>query len=305
MTEADKSQTVRIYGVPMDLGQGRRGVDMGPSALRYAELQHRLQQLDLQVFDGGNLQVPVAEEVEPRQVDGKAYRASVIGGIAQTIHDHAAAVLRTGEIAMFLGGDHSISIGTISAVLDSSVNGSDIGVLWIDAHADFNTPATTPSGNVHGMVVAALMGRCPPVLTIGETRLQPDQIVMIGIRDLDTEERLALRESGIYVLTMRDLDERGMAAVASDALNRLKDRRTLHVSLDMDAIDPQIAPGVGTPVSGGLNYREAHLLMEMLADDGRVQSLDIVEINPILDERNQTSELAVELATGLFGQRIL
>jgi arginase len=178
-------------------------------------------------------------------------------------------------------------------------------VVWVDAHGDFNTPQTTPSGNVHGMVVAALMGRCPPPLQIGERLLRPDQIVMIGVRDLDAEERLTLRASGIKVLTMRDIDESGMADVARAALRVLGNVDAVHVSFDMDSLDPTVAPGVGTAVSGGLTIREAHLLMEMLADDGRVCSLDLVEVNPILDESNRTALVAVDLAASLFGQRII
>jgi arginase len=180
-----------------------------------------------------------------------------------------------------------------------------VGVLWIDAHGDFNTPQTTPSGNVHGMVVSSLMGMGPEVLTIGDLRLRPDQIVQIGIRDLDAEEKVALAQSGIRVFTMRDIDETGMATVVNAALEQLGDVEVIHVSLDIDALDPTVAPGVGTPVPGGLTYREAHLLLEMLADDGRVRSLDIVEVNPILDERNATAQVAVELAASLFGSRIL
>jgi arginase len=178
-----------------------------------------------------------------------------------------------------------------------------VGVLWIDAHGDFNTPKTTPSGNVHGMVVTSLMGRGP--ITIGERRLEPSRLVMIGIRDLDDQEKVNLGQSGVKVLTMREIDENGMANAVRTALDALGDVSALHVSLDMDALDPQVASGVGTPVPGGLTYREAHLLMEMLADDGRVRSLDIVEVNPILDVRNRTAEVAVELVASLFGERIL
>jgi arginase len=195
-----------------------------------------------------------------------------------------------------------VSLGTVSAALYCP---EPLGVLWVDAHGDFNTPHTTPSGNVHGMVVAALMGRCPSSLAIGDRVLQPSQVVMIGTRDLDADERAALRESGVTVFTMRHIDEQGMARTIREALDVLSDAGVLHVSLDMDSLDPSLAPGVGTPVPGGLDYREAHLLMEVLADDGRVRSLDIVEINPILDQANNTAKVAVELAASLFGQRIL
>lgn len=299
--------TICIYGVPVDLGQKRRGVDMGPSAVRSAGLADRLRQLDYTVRDCGNVSVPIREEIDEQfdtdpQKDGYAHHVPAIARMAQTVYQHALDASGADERIIFLGGDHSLSIGSIAGALHRA---EQVGVVWIDAHGDFNTPDTSPSGNVHGMVVAALMGRCPPPLTIGDRRLQPDQIVMIATRDLDREERLALRASGIHVLTMRALDERGMAAAAAEAVAHLGDVSTLHVSLDMDSLDPAVVSGVGTPVPGGLTYREAHLLMEMLADDGRVRSLDIVEVNPLLDAANHTAEVAVELAAGLFGQRIL
>lgn len=293
---------LRIFGVPMDLGQRRRGVDMGPSAIRYAGLSSRLERLGRTVRDGGNISAPVAEQIDHTDDDGLMHNAEAVGTVCRAVHERMREVIAAGEIGVFLGGDHSMSLGTVSAALTRPER---LGVLWIDAHGDFNTPLTSPSGNVHGMVVAALMGLCPPELTIGEARLQPDQIVYIGIRDLDDEEKKALTRTGIRVFTMREIDERGMATIMRDALVSLKDCQALHVSLDMDSLEPQIAPGVGTPVPGGLTYREAHLCMEMLADDGRVCSLDIVEVNPILDRENQTARLAVELSSSLFGQRIL
>lgn len=293
---------IRIYGVPMDLGQKRRGVDMGPSAIRYAGLQERLEKLGYEVNDGGNISVPVVEQIEPDPTDGRALNAHAVGAICRSVHDQMAQVIASGDIGIFLGGDHSIALGTVSAALERS---QKVGVLWIDAHGDFNTPQTTPSGNVHGMVVAALMGKCPPTLTVGTTRLRPEQIVYIGIRDLDNEEKSAMRHEGVKVFTMRDIDENGMATVVNAALNALGNVDVLHVSLDMDALDPRHAPGVGTPVPGGLTYREAHLLLEMLADDGRARTLDIVEVNPILDNNNRTARIAVELTASLFGQRIL
>jgi arginase len=294
--------TLRIYGVPMDLGQNRRGVDMGPSAIRYAGLQRRLEGLGITVKDGGNVRVPGPEEVPVLPEEARAHRASAILEVCQRTHDKMRQVIADGEKAIFLGGDHSTSLGTISAAL---YRPEPLGVLWVDAHGDFNTPDTTPSGNVHGMVVAALMGRCPPPLVIGDRRLRPDQIAMIATRDLDAEERLALRDSGIKVMTMRTIDENGMASVVHAALTALGSVSHIHVSFDMDSLDPTIAPGVGTPVSGGLTIREAHLLMEMLADDGRVCSMDIVEVNPILDTRNRTAQVAVDLTASLFGQRII
>ncbi|MDX2159688.1 MAG: arginase [bacterium] len=295
--------SIHIYGAPMDLGQSRRGVDMGPSALRYAELQRRLQMLGCTVEDRGNINVPVMESVrDDDPSDGIAHNLATVGQVCQAIYQQGLEANAARAIPIFLGGDHSIAIGSISAMLEKP---GKLGVIWVDAHGDFNTPVTSPSGNVHGMVVAALMGRCPPEITIGSARLQPDQIVMIGTRDLDEEERVSLAASGIQVYTMRAVDELGVSAAARAALKQLEGVDSIHVSLDLDSLDPQFAPGVGTPVPGGLTYREAHLLMEILADDGRVGSLDIVEVNPILDRTNQTADLAVELTASLFGKRIL
>lgn len=296
------SLPIHILGVPMDLGQSRRGVDMGPSAIRYAELQKRLQGIGLHVVDGGNVTAPVVEEIDEDPSDGLMHHAASVAAVCREVYTRARAIADTGDIGIYLGGDHSISIGTVAAALDRP---EKLGVLWVDAHGDINTPETTPSGNVHGMVVAALMGLCPPVLTIGERRLRPEQITYIGVRDLDPGERALMRQAGIRVFTMRELDEMGMAAVARDALSSLSDAEVLHVSWDMDSLDPQVVSGVGTPVPGGLTYREAHLLAEMLADDGRVRSLDIIEINPTLDRQNQTAHVAVEIAASLFGQRII
>lgn len=296
-----QSETVRIIGAPMDLGQSRRGVDMGPSAARYAGLQSRLEQLGHIVHDEGN--VP-ALNPEERGAEGKARRLKAVTAVCQTIFEMGCRCVDNDDFAIYLGGDHSISIGSIAAATQNE----PLGVIWVDAHADFNTPDTSPSGNIHGMPAAALIGDgAPELVNIGYPgpKLQPVHIVQIGIRDLDAAERERLTRSGIHVFTMRHLDELGMAAVARQALDRLRHLKRIHVSLDMDSLDPTVAPGVGTPVPGGLSYREAHLLMEILGDDGRVRSLDIVEINPILDNMNQTAEMAVELAASLLGQRIL
>ncbi|MBK8021397.1 MAG: arginase [Chloroflexi bacterium] len=286
----------------MDLGQRRRGVDMGPSALRYAGLDARLRKMGYNVVDSGNLSVPVSEEIDVTDEDGRAHNATAIAKIGQQAYRHMCETIERGEFALFLGGDHSISMGTVAGSLGRNER---VGVLWIDAHGDFNTPMTTPSGNVHGMVVASLMGLCPPPLRFGDKVLRPEQIAYIGIRDLDVEEKRAMVQHGLKVLTMRDIDEVGMASVVRAALNALGNVEAIHVSLDMDALDPSFAPGVGTPVPGGLTYREAHLLMEMLADDGRVRAMDIVEVNPILDSGNATGKLAIELAASLLGSRIL
>ena len=294
-------RTIHILGVPMDLGQNRRGVDMGPSAVRYAHLQARLERLGHVVHDAGNVSAPNPEEHTVESPEG---RLRAVANVCRTVYNTACSWAAEGDFAVFLGGDHSISIGSIAAAAQRG----PVGLVWIDAHSDFNTPQTSPSGNIHGMPVAALVGEgAPPLLDIGTARppLKPSEIVQIGIRDLDALERERLIGSGIHVFTMRHVDELGMAVVARQALDRLRHLSRIHVSLDMDSLDPDEAPGVGTPVPGGLTYREAHLLMEILGDSGRVTSLDIVEINPILDEINKTAELAVELAASLLGQRIL
>lgn len=295
---------IRILGIPMDLGQQRRGVDMGPSAIRYAGLQSHLETLGYRIEDGGNLNVPVPEvsAVLPGVPDG-LHHLPAIARVTQELYERAAAAAQDDALPICLGGDHSIAIGSVAG----SASHGPTGLLWIDAHADFNTPATTPSGNIHGMPVAALLGHgASELATIGQrSQLTPQQIVMIGIRELDREERLALHQSGVTVFTMREVDEQGIAAVARRALDRLAAFPRLHVSLDMDALDPNFAPGVGTPVPGGLSYREAHLLMELIAESGGVAAVDVVEINPILDHGNRTAELAVELICSLVGKRIL
>lgn len=296
-------RNIRIFGVPMDLGQQRRGVDMGPSALRYAELEESLRECGHTVTDNGNLTVPLPEHAPPE--DSKARHLQSIASVCRDVHTKALETLEHHETAIFLGGDHSISIGTVSAMKS---HGENVGVIWVDAHGDFNTPETTPSGNVHGMALAALLGRGPSELTdIGRpgAKLKPSEVVLLGVRDLDSKERVALRESGILVITMRDIDEMGMAAAAHQALEKLGHLSKLHISLDMDSLDPDEAPGVGTPVPGGLTYREGHLLMEIFSDSGKVSSLDIVEVNTILDTRNRTAKLGVELAASLFGKRII
>ncbi len=285
----------------MDLGQNRRGVDTGPSAVRYANLKARLEKLGHTVHDEGNIAVPNPEEPIAK---GSGRRLRAVTAVCQTLYEQAYPWIAGGDFTIFLGGDHSISIGSAAAAAQSG----PVGMIWIDAHSDFNTSESSPSGNIHGMPVAALVGEGPESLVnVGGAapKLKSSQIVQIGIRDLDPVERERLIRSGIHVFTMRHVDELGMAAVARQALDRLRHLPRLHVSLDMDSLDPAEAPGVGTPVPGGLTYREAHLLMEILGDSGRVQSLDIVEINPILDEMNKTAELAVELAASLLGQRIL
>jgi arginase len=296
---------VRIYGIPMDLGQSRRGVDMGPSAIRYAGISQRLRQLGYLPIDAGNITVSQAEEAaESYDPLANARFLPQVAHACRSAHDLIAGTLQPDDHAIFLGGDHTISIGTVPAV----ARNRKVGVLWIDAHADMNTPRTSPSGNIHGMSVAALLGDGPSALTdIGGpgASLKPEAIAMIGLRNLDTVERQRVAACGIKPFTMRDIDERGMYHVVQEILGGFSDYDTLHISLDLDSCDPSFAPGVGTPVAGGLTYREAHLLMELLCDSGKARTLDIVEVNPVLDEANKTANLAVELTASLFGQRIM
>jgi len=296
-----ETRKVQIIGVPMDLGQDQRGVDLGPGALRYAGLTSRLRRLGLQVDDAGNLPVPVRDALDPGQPE--RFRNAILQ-VCETLYRATAQAVADGYIPMILGGDHSLAIGSIGGVTDVA----PAGLLWVDAHGDFNTPSTSPSGNIHGMPLATLLGEGEAgLVNVGRTgaKLRGEDVVLLGIRDLDPEEKARIRASGICALTMRDIDERGMGTVMDEALERLSGHKRLHVSLDVDAVDPREAPGVGTPVPGGLSYREAQLVMEMVADTGCLAALDIVEINPILDNRNQTAQLAVALAASLFGQRIL
>ena len=292
---------IDVVGVPMDLGQARRGVDMGPYALRYSGIRTCLESLGYDVAEDGN--IDIAERDTMPDSSGLDFLPQV-NKTCNKIYDRARQLVAADSIPLFLGGDHSIAIGTIGGVTHEQPS----GLVWIDAHGDFNTPETSPSGNIHGMPMAALLGHGPPELVdIGRpgAKIQARDVVMIGIRDLDPEERVALRNSGIKVFTMHDIDEFGMAKIASQALSTLSHVDRLHVSLDMDSVDPNWAPGVGTPVPGGLSYRESHLLMEILAESQKVTSVDVVEVNPILDEQNKTAVLAQRLLMSLFGQRVL
>jgi len=302
------SKKIRIIGVPLDLGQSRRGVDMGPSAVRVAGLESKLEALGYIVEDKGNVPVALAETKSAGDPNAKYLKE-----IADTCSKEAELVIQTleaGKIPLVLGGDHSIAAGTVSGVAEFYRRSKQrIGLLWIDAHSDINTPESSPSGNVHGMPLGAIMGLFPGPLTDMYgfcPKVKPDNVVLVGIRDVDHVERENIRKAGVHAFTMRDIDERGMRAVMEEAL-RLAGRNTVgyHVSLDMDWIDPEDAPGVGTPVWGGATYREGHLAMEIIADHGRLLSFEIVEVNPVLDERNQTAELAVELALSAFGKKIL
>lgn len=296
----------------MDLGAGRRGVDMGPSAIRLAGLEAALTRLGYEVTDFGNVEAPVAEALggaREAQPNGLLYAET----IAATCHA-AYQKLRTvpeGVFPIALGGDHSVSMGSVAGVAHVGAPEREFGrtgLLWIDAHADLNTPATSPSGNIHGMPVAHLLGAGDPMLRDiwgGGAIIRPEDVVFIGLRSVDPDERAFIREHGVRVYTMKEIDRRGIATVAEEALSYLAHVPRLHVSFDADALDPSLAPGVGTPVPGGLSYREAHLLMELLADAEVVTSLDLVEVNPILDVRNSTARITVEMAASLLGKAIL
>lgn len=296
------SRTICIIGVPLDLGQARRGVDMGPSAVRWAGLESRLLGLGCSVRECGNIEVRERSTLPPE--GGVAFLPAVVEA-CERVYERGAAVIANGDVPLFIGGDHSIALGTVTAAAST---GERTGVLWIDAHGDFNTPETSPSGNLHGMPLAALTGRGAPEMTDlirPGRKVRDEDVVLIGIRDLDPKERETLVESDATVFTMRDIDSRGIGVVAAEAMEKLAHLDRVHVSLDMDSLDPREAPGVGTPVDGGLTYREAHLLMEIVAESLPVKSIDVVEINPILDERNRTAQLAVELVLSGLGRTIL
>jgi arginase len=292
-----------IIGAPLDLGAGRRGVDMGPSAIRYAGLEARLDALGYECSDWGNVETPVAEAIAEGEPTARFLAAikEACGAVAHRVAD----ALRSGVVPIVLGGDHSVALGTLGGL--ASVAGPG-GALWIDAHGDLNTPKSSPSGNVHGMPLAAALGLAGDVFTSDAwplPALDPAHVALVGVRALDEGERDLVREVGIPVATMTDLDRRGVEPVVREALDRVQGARFVHVSLDMDAVDPDVAPGVGTPVRGGLSYREAHLAMELIAEAGVLASLEVVEVNPILDRENATARLAVELAASAFGARIL
>jgi arginase len=301
-------QKARIIGVPMDLGQSRRGVDMGPSALRVAGLQQRIKQLNWAVEDIGNVKVKQPEE----QPFGER-RAKFLNEIAEACNELAETVQKTlaeGTLPIVLGGDHSIAVGTVSGVAQHfRQREKHIGLIWLDAHGDMNTPDSSPSGNVHGMPLAAIIGYGAPELVemYGfKPKVHPRNVAIVGARDLDAKERRIVKESGIHVFTMRDIDERGMREVMQEAIRfATDDTDGMAVSLDLDFVDPEDAPGVGTPVRGGVTYREAHLAMEMIADSEAMLSLEVVEINPVIDEHNKTAQLGVELVLSGLGKKIL
>ncbi|HTD38066.1 MAG TPA: arginase [Candidatus Limnocylindrales bacterium] len=284
---------VDVIGVPMDLGADRRGVDMGPSAIRYARLKESLEKLGIDVTDHGNLRVPVPESATIAEQNAKYF--PIIKAVCEELAELVRGVIGAGGFPLVLGGDHSIAMGTIAGV--ARARGKAPGVIWVDAHGDINTPLTSPSGNVHGM---------PVHFALQEHAVDPSRMVFIGLRDVDEGEKRAIRELGVKAFTMADVDRRGMANVVDDALTIVAEGEgSVHVSFDMDGIDPQEAPGVGTPVRGGLTYRESHVLMEGVAQSGTLGSLEITEINPILDSENKTAILAVELILSALGKTTL
>ena len=301
-------QKIRVIGVPMDLGASRRGVDMGPSALRVGGIAHHLKAIGHQVEDIGNVLVKQPEEQHYGEKRAK-YLAEIVEtskGLAQIVEK----ALEEGHVPLVLGGDHSVAMGTVGGV-SSYFRRKDkrVGLLWLDAHADMNTPESSPSGNIHGMPLAAIAGYGPDELTQlagPKPMVNPRNISLVGVRDIDARERKIIKESGVHVFTMRDLDERGMREVMAEALRFAQDETDgICVSLDLDFVDPTDAPGVGTPVRGGVTYREAHLAMEMIADTKAVVSLEIVEVNPVIDQHNQTAMLGIELVLSGLGKKIL
>jgi arginase len=299
---------IAIIGVPLDLGAGRRGVDMGPSAVRVANLNARLIEMGYEVEDLGN--VPVAQ---PESHPEGQPQAKYLPQITQTCTHLAELVekqMAAGRCPLVLGGDHSLAVGTVSGVSKHlRERGEKLGMIWIDAHTDMNTPATSPSGNVHGMPLACCIGLGPKELTdiFGYSpKVAPENVALVGIRSVDDQERDNVQRSGVHAFTMRDIDERGMRSVIEESIRIAGSGTTgFHVSLDMDAVDPREAPGVGTPVRGGITYREAHLAMETMCDSGRITSMEVVEVNPVIDEVNRTAALAVELVMSAMGKRIL
>lgn len=309
----DKTKTLRILGVPLDHGAGRRGVGMGPSAVRIARLPAMLERIGYSFVDEGDVHVPAPETQPSGEV--KAKYLPLITKVCSEVATQVKSFLDDGDLPLVIGGDHSIAIGSISGVAShlkttkKTEDASRLGVIWFDAHADINTPATTPSGNIHGMPVSCLLGDGPSELTQIEydgAKMSATKVVQIGLRDLDEREKELLKASGVHTFTMADIDKRGMATIMADAIEiATSDTDMLHVSFDIDSLDPRIAPGTGTTKIGGLTYREAHLGLEMIASTKRLTSLDMVEVNPTLDLQNQTAELAVELIASALGKRIL
>lgn len=299
---------IHILGVPMDLGAGRRGVDMGPSAIRIAGVTPILRELGYEVVDDGDVGVPAPESRNPGHE--RARYLGEIYHVCNRLRMRVARILDAGGIPLVLGGDHSIAIGTVAGVAEHyRTRQQHVGLIWVDAHADMNTPDSSPSGNIHGMPLATLLGMGHERLVgIGgfSPKVRRENVCLVGIRNLDETEKEIVRSSGVHAYTMREIDERGIRAVMAEALRRADDgTEGFHLSFDLDGMDPNDAPGVGTPVRGGINWREANLLMELAADSQRMTSLEITELNPILDVRNQSGQVAVDLIASAFGKAIL
>lgn len=299
---------VDIYGVPIDLGAGRRGVDMGPTAFRIAGVGARLAALGFEVRDQGNVPVPLPELIGAESREARYVRE--IAEVCEALYAQVQSSLLSGHLALSLGGDHSLAAGSVAgSAAAMRRTGRPLALLWVDAHADMNTPESSPSGNVHGMPLACVLGKGPRELArLGgfHPKVEPSRCAVVGLRNLDEREKEIVRASGVAAFTMKDIDRRGLAAVMDEALGRIcGGDAALHVSFDMDGVDPSISPGVGTPVRGGLSYREAHLVMEMVADTRRLIALDMVEVNPILDHQNSTAVLGCELVLSALGKRIL
>lgn len=307
MTNALDTKRIRILGAPIDLGAGRRGVDMGPSALRVARVGEQMRELGYEVEDGGD--VPVRNPEEQPHGDPRLKYRDPIREMSEALAQRVEKAIVDGCLPLILGGDHSVAIGSTAGLARAlRPRGESFGIIWFDAHADMNVPESTPSGNIHGMALAVALGLGDSSLTEVAgfaPKVAPKNAVLVGTRSIDDKERDVVRQSGIHIFTMREIDERGMRAVMQDALAAALDgTRGVHVSLDIDFMDPDLAPGTGTVVRGGATEREAHLAMEMVADTGKLFSMDVTEINPVLDERNQTARLAVDLALSALGKRV-
>ncbi len=295
--------SIEIIGVPLDLGADRRGVDMGPSAIRYAGLAEKLRELGHKVDDSGNIETPIAEVSKIEYSNAKYL--SQVREVCFNLSRKVEKAMRARRFPLVLGGDHSIAIGTLAGIFRARSSKDDFGVIWVDAHGDYNTPEITPSGNIHGMSLAVSSGegdRWFPQPRWPKRAVDPSRIVIVGARQLDPEEKLNLKKMGVHVFSMADIDRMGMKAVMNESIKIAGEK--IHVSFDMDVVDPSEAPGVGTPVRGGVTYREAHLAMEMIAESRRMISLEMVEVNPILDQQNATAELAVELVLSSMGKSI-
>jgi arginase len=298
---------IEIIGVPLDLGADRRGVDMGPSAIRYADLSQKLDSLGIKVEDRGNVETPIAEAITVEYSNAKYL--SKVRDVCLRLSKVVEASVRRNNTPLVLGGDHSIAIGTLAGIHNALAKKEDFGLIWLDAHGDFNTPEITPSGNIHGMSLAFAAGQGSKWFPAPwpKRSVDPRKTVIVGARQLDPKEQINLKESGVKVLSMADIDRVGMTSVMTEAIKIASNsgENRIHVSLDLDLVDPSDAPGVGTPVRGGATYREAHLAMEMIHESKLMRSLEVVEVNPILDQQNATAELAVELILSAMGKKII